>query len=277
MAIVQVNFLSKALFRTVNFTAVIPADKLPLPGSPAKEQKPFKTLYLLHGLLGSEVDYISGTRIQRWAEEKDLAVIMPSGENGFYVDQEETGRLYGQFIGEELVEFTRKLFPLSDKREDTFIGGLSMGGYGAVRNGLKYYDTFGSIIAMSAALQIFEAEEGESPATIAYEESCFGDLQLAKKSDKNPRVLIDELVKKQKSNPEVKLPRIFLTCGTEDSLIEVNRLYKELFETNGFDIKYIEAKGGHEWDFWDAAIKKALDWLPLEEASEGLNSGHVGV
>ncbi len=277
MAIVQVNFLSKLLFRTVNFTAIIPADKLELPGSPVKEKKPFKTLYLLHGLLGSEVDYISGTRIQRWAEEKNLAVIMPAGENGFYVDQPETGRLYGQFIGEELVEFTRKLFPLSDKREDTFIGGLSMGGYGAVRNGLKYHDTFGSIIAMSAALQILEADDSVNPQTVAYEESCFGNLKEAKKSDKNPRVLIDELVKEKKENPETELPRIFLTCGTEDSLIEVNRVYKELFEANGFEIEYIEAKGGHEWDFWDSSIKKALDWLPLEESSEGLNSGHVGV
>lgn len=49
---------------------------------------------------------------------------MPSGENRFYLDDEKSGELYGEFIGKELVEFTRKLFPLSDKREDTFIAGL---------------------------------------------------------------------------------------------------------------------------------------------------------
>lgn len=77
---------------------------------------------------------------------------MPSGENRFYLDDEKSGELYGEFIGKELVEFTRKLFPLSDKREDTFIAGLSMGGYGAIRNGLKYAENFGCVIGLSAAL-----------------------------------------------------------------------------------------------------------------------------
>ena len=95
---------------------------------------------------------MNGTRIQAWAEANDLAVIMPSGENRFYLDDEKSGELYGEFIGKELVEFTRKLFPLSDKREDTFIAGLSMGGYGAIRNGLKYAENFGCVIGLSAAL-----------------------------------------------------------------------------------------------------------------------------
>ncbi len=73
----------------------------------------------------------------RWAEEKNLAVIMPSGDNQFYIDKEDTEEYYGEYVGKELVEFTRKMFPLSEKKEDTFIAGLSMGGYGALINGLS--------------------------------------------------------------------------------------------------------------------------------------------
>lgn len=78
-------------------------------------------------------------------------MVMPSGDNAFYVDQPKGHNNYGEYIGQELVRLTRKMFPLSRKREDTFIGGLSMGGYGALRNGLKYSDTFGAVIALSGA------------------------------------------------------------------------------------------------------------------------------
>ena len=73
----------------------------------------------------------------RFANERGLCVVMPSGENMFYVDQEHTHNHYSQFIGEELVEMTRAMFPLSHKKEDTFIAGLSMGGYGAIVNWFK--------------------------------------------------------------------------------------------------------------------------------------------
>ena len=151
MAIIEVNFISKCLMRVVTFNAIIPVDKFG-PQAENAEQKPLKTLYLLHGIFGNYTDWVNGTRIQAWAEANDLAVIMPSGENRFYLDDEKSGELYGEFIGKELVEFTRKLFPLSDKREDTFIAGLSMGGYGAIRNGLKYAENFGCVIGLSAAL-----------------------------------------------------------------------------------------------------------------------------
>lgn len=137
MAIIEMNFISQSLRRTVTVNVIIPLDKKPLPGMPAREDKPFKTLYLLHGGYGNYTDWVNGTRIQRWAEEQNLVVVMPSGDNKFYVDIPDLGDYYGKFIGEELVEFTRKMFPLSHKKEDTYIAGLSMGGYGATVNGLK--------------------------------------------------------------------------------------------------------------------------------------------
>ncbi len=268
MALIQVNFVSKSLFRTVPMQVILPVDKFTMGNAPQREEKPFKTLYLLHGLLGNYTDWVTGTRIQRWAEERDLAVVMPSGDNSFYLDQEASGNLYGQFIGQELVEITRRMFPLSRKREDTFIAGLSMGGYGAIRNGLKYHETFSHIAGLSSAIHILEPDAEH--LDIAMEESCFGPLEQARNTDRNPRVLIDRLVEEG-----AQLPRIYLACGTEDGLIGVNRTYRDLFREKGYDLTWYEGPGSHSWDFWDQEIQKVLDWLPLEEASRGVTSGSV--
>ena len=204
MALIQVNYVSGALQRTVPLQVILPVDKLTPDGKLPAEKK-FKTLYLLHGYLGNFTDWVSGTRIQRWAEERNLAVVMPSGDNAFYVDRPETGNCYGQFIGEELVEMTRRMFPLSRKREDTFIGGLSMGGFGAMRNGLKYHETFGAIISFSGVLELLEDNPALSRrVTSEYEEALFGDLEKAAASDKNPAWLARKLAGKD------PLPQVYI-------------------------------------------------------------------
>ena len=269
MALIQVNYVSSVLERTVPLQVILPVDKLTPDGKLLPDKK-FKTLYLLHGYWGNYTDWISGTRIQRWAEERNLAVVMPSGDNGFYVDRPATKNCYGKFIGEELVEVTRRMFPLSRKREDTFIGGLSMGGYGAVRNGLKYHETFSAIISFSGVLQMYEAmDNGSNQADIPFMEGIFGDLKKAVDSDVNPSFLVKELAHKQ------NLPNVYLACGTEDFLLSHSRGFRDLLKENGFDVSYEEGPGDHNWDFWDTYIKKALEWLPLDEGAQGLNSGNV--
>lgn len=278
MALIQVNFLSKSLMRTVPVNVILPVDKLTFPGMPPREEKPFKTLYLLHGIFGNYTDWVSGTKIQRWAEEKDLAVVMPSGDNMFYIDNEESHNLYGEFIGQELVEITRKMFPLSRKREDTFIAGLSMGGYGAIRNGLKYHDTFGSIGGLSSALIVdgLEARTNEHPFFIErknFAESIFGDLSKVKGSDRDPEWLV-----KQLSEEKAAFPKMYLACGIDDSLLAVNQKFKDFLLSSGVEVTYEEGPGSHEWDFWNRHIKKFIDWLPLEDsAGAGMNSGNVGI
>ncbi|MCL2421986.1 MAG: acetylesterase, partial [Defluviitaleaceae bacterium] len=78
MALVNANFFSKSLSRQVTFNAVIPVGKFHMPGMPEREKKPFKTLYLLHGIFGNYTDWFTATRIVPWAEERNLAVITPS-------------------------------------------------------------------------------------------------------------------------------------------------------------------------------------------------------
>ena len=277
MAFIQMNLLSRSLMRTVPVNVLLPADKMLPPGVPAREEKPYKTLYLLHGIFGNYTDWVCGTRIQRYAEENDLAVVMPSGDNAFYVDQPAANNYYGRFIGQELVELTRKMFPLSRMREDTFIGGLSMGGYGAMRNGLKYSDTFGYIVSLSGAMHIEEMasrtkDDGPFLNGKSYAEACFGDLTKLLDSDKNPKWLVKELKQAGKA-----LPKIYMACGDRDHLLEPNKAMAAFLKEQGADITFEVGPGDHEWDFWDTYIKKAIDWLPTEGGELGINSGNIGM
>ncbi len=255
MALLQVNYLSAALFRTVPVNVILPVDRIDfenaayLTGGPRR----FKTLYLLHGLLGNYTDWVSRTRIQLWAEERDLAVVMPSGDNSFYFKGKLPNSDYGAFIGKELPEITRRMFPLSDRREDTFIAGLSMGGYGAIRNGIVYSGTYSHVAGLSAAVHLFENAERN-----VFDRLLFDDDEAAAKTDLNPRVAYENMLAEKR--PE---PRFYLACGTQDDLYGVNVTYRDFLLSHGADVTWDESDAGHEWDFWDEQIRKVLDWLPL--------------
>ena len=272
MALLQVSYLSKALFRTVPLYVILPSDKIDYRtfGYANDRDKKFKTLYLLHGLLGDCSDWVNGTRIRRWAEEKNLAVVMPSGDNAFYIDYPGTKNNYSDFIGKELVEVTRNMFPLSDKREDTYIAGLSMGGYGALRNGIVYSDTFSHVAGLSSAAHLFDGKEHD--AMLMDEKAIFGDMEKAAKTDLNPTVAFDNLLKENRP-----APKFYISCGTEDGLFDANVDFKNYLVGKGADVTWDEEKRGHDWDFWDSQIKKVLDWLPLEGENLGLGSGNVRV
>lgn len=262
MAVLNCNYYSKARKGFTSFTAILPIDPPKFDNTPIEYQSgPYPTIYLLHGYSGNRLDWLLRTRIEEWATIRGYAVIMPDGANSFYLDNEETGELYGTFIGEELVEITRCMFPLSRMREDTVIAGLSMGGYGAVRNGLKYQDVFGSIIALSSALitdEITSMKPGESNPIMSYSyyRHTFGKLNKLPGSDKDPK----HLAKVIKESGE-KLTRIFLACGTEDFLFEHNKDYHEYLESIGYPHEWCIREGVHDFDFWNKAMLEAMKWL----------------
>ena len=270
MALIQVNYLSQALFRTVTLNVILPADKINYETGEYlnTEGRKFKTLYLLHGLLGNYTDWISGTRIQRWAEARNLAVVMPSGDNSFYIKGRMPFDDYETFIGKELPLVCRKMFPLSEKREDTYIAGLSMGGYGAIRNGIVFSETFSHVAGLSAAVHLFEKGMERE-----FEDSLFDDPEKAAKTDLNPLVAFDELVSAKRLKP-----RFYLCCGKRDDLFDVNVKLRDHLFSKGADITWDEdEEAAHDWDFWDKEIKKVLDWLPLEDLDAGLGSGNVNL
>lgn len=259
MAILTMHFYSQCLRREVPLTALIPMDS---PVHPKQEHtnQPLKTLYLLHGYSGTHSDWINFSRIRELSDRYGVAVIMPAGENHFYLDDEERGALYGEYIGRELVEYTRKLLPLSEAREDTFIGGLSMGGFGAIRNGFKYASRFSRIIALSSAIipyKIANMEPGfkDGIADYGYYRSVFGDLTRLLGSDKDPEALV-RLLKENGDEP----PALYMACGTEDFLLDVNQKFHEFLVQERIDHLYQESPGAHTWDFWNDKIEDGMKW-----------------
>ena len=254
MALLQVNYLSQALFRTVTLNVILPADKFDADTDKYlnKKNHKYKTLYLLHGLLGNYTDWVSQTRIQKWAEEKNLAVVMPSGDNAFYFKSRTPWNDYETFIGKELVEMTRRMFPLSEKREDTFIAGLSMGGYGALRNGIVFSETFSCAAGLSSALHLFDDLSEEADIGL------FDNFKTASETALNPKVAVKEMLKEGRP-----VPKIYMACGTQDDLMKANEDFRDYLRKNKIDVTWDEDDYGHDWDFWDSQIKKVLDWLPL--------------
>ena len=155
MALVYTEVFAQSFMRPVSLCAVIPAEDSAPDASgkkpQAQENSLLKTLYLLHGLYGCHTDWLTLTNIRRYATEKHIAVIMPAAENAFYIDGKLPGQQYGAFVGDELIRLTRRLFHLSDKRDDTVFAGLSMGGAGAIRAACLYPQNFGAAAGISVA------------------------------------------------------------------------------------------------------------------------------
>lgn len=215
-----------------------------------------KTLYLLHGMSDDEGTWMRRTSIERYAEEKGLAVVMPDGGLGWYTDMYR-GLAWFKFISGELPALCRRFFPiLSDKREDTYIGGNSMGGYGALKCALRAPRTFSKVISLSGALDAADtAVNNTVPATRRYWEDVFGPAEDVSGSENDLFAAATAL-----TDPALR-PRIYMWCGTEDFLYAQNIRMRDHLRALGYDLTYEESPGDHQWRHWDKKIADALDWL----------------
>lgn len=215
-----------------------------------------KTLYLLHGMSDDEGTWMRRTSIERYAEEKGLAVVMPDGGLGWYTDMYR-GLAWSKFISKELPALCRRFFPiLSDKREDTYIGGNSMGGYGALKCALRAPRTFSKVISLSGALDAADtAINNTVPATRRYWEDVFGPAEDVSGSENDLFAAATAL-----TDPALR-PRIYMWCGTEDFLYAQNIRMRDHLRALGYDLTYEESPGDHQWRHWDKKIADALDWL----------------
>ncbi len=256
MAVFNVKFFSESLQRNVSFVACIPIENT----AGVEKGSGLKTLYLLHGLHGNETEWLQKTTVAELSEKHKIAIIMPSGENSFYLNNPKRLSNYSDLIGIELINFTRRAFPLSSNRNDTLIGGLSMGGYGAMINGLKFADTFGAILAFSSAFiidkikSIYPGMEHNLP--YEYFVDIFGDPNNLDGSDGDYKKYAENLI-----SSGAELPEIYIACGSEDYLIEENRMFTKYLNEIGYTHKYVESPGEHNWDFWREYIIKALDYI----------------
>lgn len=215
-----------------------------------------KTLYLLHGMSDDEGTWMRRTSIERYAEERGLAVVMPDGGLGWYTDMYR-GLAWFKFISGELPALCRRFFPiLSDKREDTYIGGNSMGGYGALKCALRAPRTFSKVISLSGALDAADtAINNTVPATRRYWEDVFGPAEDVPGSENDLFAAATAL-----TDPALR-PRIYMWCGTEDFLYGQTTRMRDHLRALGYDLMYEESPGDHQWRHWDKKIADALNWL----------------
>ena len=259
MADLTVRFFSDALKRDVSFLMEIPNDiRTDYPRNDLKRtDRHMKTLFLLHGYNGAAHNWIPGNL----AEQYNFAIVIPSGENSFWLDGPATGRQFATFVGEELVEYVRKTFHLAMTKEDTYLMGYSMGGFGALHTAFAYPETFGKTAALSSALihnEVAKMKEGEGNevANYDYYRMCFGDPAKLAESDNNPEYLL----KKQLAAGK-KIPEIFMACGTEDFLLEPNRAFHKFLEEQKVEHVYMESKGIHDMKFWQEYAEKFIPMM----------------
>ena len=236
---------------------ILPADNIHfLQDTEEVVPQPYKTLYLLHGLYGSDDIFLANTSIQKFAEDHGIAIVIPCGENSFYVDNEKAHAYYGEYVGQELLDITRNIFPLSDKREDTYIAGFSMGGYGAIRNGLKYHENFSKIGMISPALITDDIVDFDDDSNVlrsrGFYESIFGDLDEVEGSDMDPKYLIENC-------PDI--PDIYMACGIDDFLFRKSADFYMYLRENGVDATFVGDEGEHTWEFCDKYIKEFIKTL----------------
>lgn len=242
MARFQCNVISYVLGRTVDITVIIPTVTIPETlrmGECAlshKIEEKYPVLYLLHGKGNNHATWCGYSNIELYAEERNIAVVMISGENKFYRTVP-NGDDHYRFLEDELPEFITNMFPVSDKPEQTYLAGLSMGGAGSLMHGLGNPEKFGAIGAFSSAVKV-EGEDEEERA--------------------DPRNLV---VKARESGK--KIPPVYLSCGAEDFLLKNNQMLKDFLQSEGVDVTWSCVPGfGHEWRFWNQQIEKFLDWIP---------------
>ena len=274
MAIIQTNFYSKILGFKTDINVIIPSpDAGEIQTKETSEYfhkgAKFQVLYLLHGTYGDYTDWVRLSGIERYAQEYKIAVIMPSAANSFYQDMK-VGSDYYTYVAEELPDFVAKLFPISTRREDAFIAGLSMGGYGAVRIALKQPEKFAACGTLSGVLNVQQFRDGiqkymtEDP----YAWSCvFQDTAHINSEEVDLFQLLDRCIYEGKT-----IPRIYQTVGTEDTVAyEMNVYARERFQHYKISYTYEEKKGIHDWNFWDMQIKRFMQWVkPMGTSVEGV-------
>lgn len=256
MAHLRCDFFSEALSLSTSMTVLLPQQtitQIGMTGRTVDGDPP--VLYLLHGLSDDDTIWLRRTSIERYAAPLGLAVVMPQVHRSFYADGEYGGR-YWTFLSEELPELVGSLFRVSARREDTFVAGLSMGGYGALKWALRQPERFAAAASLSGAVNLAglrsRRERAEDPRLF---ERVFGDRDLAGSDD-------DLLALVQRAGV-ASLPSLYLCCGTGDELIGDNRLFQQVCADAGVPLTVDFGPGVHDWDYWDRMIQDVLGWLPV--------------
>ena len=252
MALLTVDLFSESLEVGTSLSVVLPqATRAQIgvePVSPPDHGWP--VLYLLHGLSDDHSAWLRYTAIERHARAAGLAVVMPAAGRSFYAD-EAHGHAYWTWISEELPERVAEMFRLSQRPEDTYVAGLSMGGYGALKLGLTHPARYAAVASLSGAVDVRSLRSRPERAEIV--DRVFGGSFAAS----------DDLYELLAAADPASVPPLYIGCGTsEDRLLEANTRLVEQARASGVHVTTDFRPGTHEWGLWDATIRDVISWLP---------------
>lgn len=254
------NFFSKVLASHVDVNILLPS----LPDNDAYKAetlentyiyKQYPVLYLLHGALDDYSMWLRHTNIERYAEKAQIVVVMPSGQNMFYSNAK-YGLNYFDFITKELPLFVETYFPVKKDRNSTFIAGPSMGGYGASKCALRCLDKYYAFGDLSGAVDPIKLKPLMESMNFD-----FFRYDLIWGSVDNQKDSLDDVfyLAKQLKESEIK-PKAHIFCGIEDTNNhEMNKRFYDVLIDNGFNAKFTDGHGYHDWTYWDSCIKTFLE------------------
>ncbi len=247
MALINLSIFSEALGMQTTVNVVIPQTSTvgEIGVSNNASEGKFKCIYLLHGLSDDQSIWMRRTSIERYALKHGICVVMPLGAKSFYTDMK-YGMRYYTFIAKELPVIIEGMLNISDKREDRYIGGLSMGGYGALKIALKEQERYSAAFALSPVADI------KNPR--------FSDVLLPVFGDEIPDC--DDLfwLTREHNADKIK-PRIYMTTGNKDFMFEDVVKFDMHMQSLNYDYKYVETEGSHSWELWDNTVQDALSWI----------------
>ena len=255
MALLRCDFFSDVLGLSTSMTVLLPqqtsAAQIGLPG--VTTVGPAPVLYLLHGLSDDDTIWLRRTSIERYAAPLGLAVVMPAVERSFYTD-EAYGLPYWTFLSEELPAVVDSFFKVSTQRADTFVAGLSMGGYGALKWALRQPERFAAAASLSGALDIASRQLHDHPDV----KRIAGDRDLTGSDD-------DLFALLNKVDPQVA-PRLWVSCGADDGLLSESHKFVQQATGRSVEVTSDVVPGNHEWSVWDREIARVLAWFGLDRS-----------
>ena len=252
MALIQIDHDSDKVGVNLPLNLILP-DDLTRGGKPLEERK---VLYLLHGLSDDASAWQRYTNIEILARAHGLVVVMPTAGRSFYANMA-NGQAYFSYITEELPAWLAATFRIASTRENTFVAGLSMGGYGAFKAAFLRPDLYAAACSLSGVLALnallLPPDKVENPALMHEFDILFGGLDKLSGSLNDPMTWL-----KNAASGSAPLPQLYAACGLEDDLLPLNRLFVHTAAQLGVPLHYQEESGGHEWIFWQRQIEKFI-------------------
>jgi putative tributyrin esterase len=253
MALARFDFFSEVLGHGTSMTVLLPETPFPSRSGAGDQPEGPPVLYLLHGLGDDATSILRNTAIGRYADQLGLAVVMPQTFRSFAID-EAHGEAYWTFLSEELPAVLHRHFRLSQRRADTFVGGISMGGYAAMKLAVLQPERFAAAAALSGAVDLVGVIP-RRPERGGDWQRIFGGRPVAGTDD-------DLLAVLDRVQDTTALPRLWVCCGEQEELYADNVRFVETAARRGIAVTTDFGPGEHTYAYWDRELPRLLAWLP---------------